>query len=637
MEEKTADKRDGEPEESLPSSFEEGIQVSNGKSLEEVKEDGIPVKKPGGDDEPVIDGSDTAPSDRITTAARSRQGVTDTGGTAVSTFVAEEPVPPDGPPVDALGMPTLARGARVSTSQPGAVATTPGGGSDVRVPVSFAAFARSADEILPSLPVPETTNMPTAAPLAEARAVDEDEERALQEALPVPLSEAAHKSVLQRFGLPGAIMLVAIVAILCGALLINRKKASDAITNMKPTVEPTGSPTIEPTQAPTSLIAQGYLPNSTLLAIADPLSPQDMAYQWLAEHPDISNMPEWRKVQLFAMATFFYTLHGEQWPEEARNDWLAYEKSECDWFSALYMEMYFSAGKFEVSGYNTNETTCDDDGHFKTLFFKFTSPVREGPTALPPEVSLLSSLDTIDLFGIGFDGPLSSFFIPELKLMSNLRRIKLGSNSFSESLSTTFIDLIPPSLEDLESNKNKGITGTIPTEFGLTKLQKLYLYALNLNGTIPTELGMMSMLKELSLGNNKDLVGTIPTELCRLPDLKELRLLFTGTNGSLPSNFGECSSLSTLQVTAQLTGTMPENLSTQLSELYLGYNALTGAIPFGAFGSSRNSLRSLDLDGNMFSGSIATELGLFWSLEYMLLNHNQLTGTIPNEIGNCTG
>ena len=53
--------------------------------------------------------------------------------------------------------------------------------------------------------------------------------------------------------------------------------------------------------------------------------------------------------------------------------------------------------------------------------------------------------------------------------------------------------------------------------------------------------------------------------------------------------------------------------------------------------SHLTSLKLLYLDGNQFTGTIPSELGLLTELEYLDLGRNQLTGTIPSALGNLTG
>ena len=65
-------------------------------------------------------------------------------------------------------------------------------------------------------------------------------------------------------------------------------------------------------------------------------SPQSQALAWLEGHQNLTNLPEWRKRQLFALATFYYSFDGPHWPFGWSEDWLDDSKSECDWYSTAY-------------------------------------------------------------------------------------------------------------------------------------------------------------------------------------------------------------------------------------------------------------------------------------------------------------
>jgi len=67
-------------------------------------------------------------------------------------------------------------------------------------------------------------------------------------------------------------------------------------------------------------------------------------------------------------------------------------------------------------------------------------------------------------------------------------------------------------------------------------------------------------------------------------------------------------------------------------EMNLYFNQLTGSIPSEI--GNLNSLQYLYLDENQLAGSIPSEIGNLNSLEDLLLYGNQLTGSIPSEIGN---
>ena len=70
----------------------------------------------------------------------------------------------------------------------------------------------------------------------------------------------------------------------------------------------------------------------------------------------------------------------------------------------------------------------------------------------------------------------------------------------------------------------------------------------------------------------------------------------------------------------------------RVTELRLDHNQLSGEIP-PELGNLAN-LEYLRLDHNQLSGEIPPELGNLANLEYLRLDHNQLSGEIPPELGN---
>ena len=75
----------------------------------------------------------------------------------------------------------------------------------------------------------------------------------------------------------------------------------------------------------------GLLPQDSVAAIKRNGSPQSDALQWLLDDPNLPDYPDWRKIQRYALATFFYSMEGEIWLM-AKN-WLSYNHSECTWHS----------------------------------------------------------------------------------------------------------------------------------------------------------------------------------------------------------------------------------------------------------------------------------------------------------------
>ncbi len=72
----------------------------------------------------------------------------------------------------------------------------------------------------------------------------------------------------------------------------------------------------------------------------------------------------------------------------------------------------------------------------------------------------------------------------------------------------------------------------------------------------------------------------------------------------------------------------------RVTELNLGYNQLSGSIP-AELGNLSN-LQTLDLDNNQLSGNIPLELGNLSNLGFLSLYLNQLSGSIPVELGNLS-
>lgn len=212
--------------------------------------------------------------------------------------------------------------------------------------------------------------------------------------------------------------------------------------------------------------------------------------------------------------------------------------------------------------------------------------------------------------------------------------------------------------------ENINLVGTIPLEIALlSKLTFLSLDGNQFTGSIPSNMQYLTMLTSLTLGYNALAASTIPHWIGSLTKLHVLNLAHNAFTGTIPESLFECRSLVTLSLSHNnLTG----NLSvltrmTWLEHLLIKDNSLTGVCDDSFFQNHGNlksldasnnvlqgkvsqnlllkaSLRLLDLGGNYMNGPIPelntnSTSAIFSRLEYLALQENRFTGSIPHSIG----
>lgn len=218
-----------------------------------------------------------------------------------------------------------------------------------------------------------------------------------------------------------------------------------------------------------------YLTNDTLVALKDPHSIQYIAYDWISRDPNWNSYAEWRKVQRFALMCFFEAI------ERPSFGGPSYHTHECDWF----LDDVCSGGELGV-----------------VRFLRVSVSMYQGPgrlRAIPPELSLLSELESLDLL--------------------NLR---LVANTVDELLPLSTLESFP-SIKLLRIQKS-GLGGSIPSALGtLTSLSSLDLSNNDITSSIPSELGLLCNLTSLRLTSNR-LSGSIPKEIGDLPYLSTFRV-----------------------------------------------------------------------------------------------------------------
>ena len=202
-------------------------------------------------------------------------------------------------------------------------------------------------------------------------------------------------------------------------------------------------------------------------------------------------------------------------------------------------------------------------------------------------------------------------FLPDSLWNLGLTVLDLEGNDINGSISTNILDSYQ--LTKLNLNDNH-LTSTIPMEiFQLPEIRAVYLSYNMLMGSIPETIGNATKLEVLSLNDNT-ITGTLPASLRSLVSLTSIGL--DGNN---------------------LKGTIADGIFTNLTALVylnLAYNSFTG--PALGFDGTRSyipyAIVTVNISSNRFSGSFPAYRNLL-NLTYLAVSSNDLSGTIPSEIG----
>lgn len=128
-----------------------------------------------------------------------------------------------------------------------------------------------------------------------------------------------------------------------------------------------------------------------------------------------------------------------------------------------------------------------------------------------------------------------------LHLSLGLRELNFGYNSFESEIPTEMFLLSDLTYLNLESNL--GISGRVPTEFGLhTDLRFLSISDTNLRARIPTEYSSLTDLDVLRMANTL-VGGNIPTTFASLSRLAYLDLSGSQFRQGLPTVVGNLTEL----------------------------------------------------------------------------------------------
>ncbi|KAL0426597.1 UNVERIFIED_CONTAM: Receptor protein kinase TMK1 [Sesamum latifolium] len=225
-----------------------------------------------------------------------------------------------------------------------------------------------------------------------------------------------------------------------------------------------------------------------------------------------------------------------------------------------------------------------------------------GPPSWPHIFCSGNRVSQIQVGGLGLKGPLPQNF----NHLSMLQNLGLQHNQFSGKL-PSFSGLSELRYAFLDYNNFE----TIPSDFfnGLVNLEVLALDDNPLNSTtgwsLPSDLQGSAHLKNLSLVRS-NLAGPLPEFLGFMTSLEVLKLSLNRLTGGIPESF-KGSLLRILWLNGQSGG-------------------MTGPIDVVA---RMESLTSLWLQRNRFSGKIPDDISYLVSLQDLNLNANDLVGLIP--------
>ncbi|KAG4990557.1 hypothetical protein JHK87_024014 [Glycine soja] len=279
---------------------------------------------------------------------------------------------------------------------------------------------------------------------------------------------------------------------------------------------------------------------------------------------------------------------------------------------------------------------------------------------IPSFIGNLSSLIVFSVDTNNLEGDIPQ----EICHLKNLTEVELGINKLSGTLPSCLYNM--SSLTTISASVNQ-LRGSLPPNMfhTLPNLQELYIGGNHISGPIPPSITNASALLVLDINSN-NFIGQVPS-LRKLQDLQRLSLPVNNlgnnsTNGlEFIKSLANCSKLQMLAISYNdFGGHLPNslgNLSTQLSQLYLGGNWISGEIPASignligltllgiednlidgiipiTFGKLQK-MQKLDLGTNKLSGEIGTFLRNLSQLFYLGLGDNMLEGNIPPSIGNC--
>ncbi|KAD5961722.1 hypothetical protein E3N88_13195 [Mikania micrantha] len=191
--------------------------------------------------------------------------------------------------------------------------------------------------------------------------------------------------------------------------------------------------------------------------------------------------------------------------------------------------------------------------------------------------------------------------------------------------------------------KSFSLYGTIPDSlYNLSLLTNISLGDNQLTGSLhPAIGGMLPRLVDLQLRDNQ-LSGPLPPSICNCSRLRYFEVAVNKFSGKLIFDFSKLRDVYFLNLHDNLFGSNdPDEMKfidsmkncSKLLKLDLGDCNFQGVIP-ASIGNLSSQLNFLRLQGNQLHGNLPTSIGNLVGLEMLSFGVNQFAGSIPSTIGN---
>lgn len=224
-----------------------------------------------------------------------------------------------------------------------------------------------------------------------------------------------------------------------------------------------------------------------------------------------------------------------------------------------------------------------------------------------PSLAGMTALKMLSLSNIGIGGTIPSGMPPNLEFIALAVLPNLQG-----ALPQTLMDL--PKLNRIYMNGLSGLSGGLPgpTTPASSKLQRYDAYNMGISGTISPNLLSIPTLTDLLIDSSTATGGIpeIPSPLT-VTSLVSLQIINNqALQGTIPSSYAQLPSISILSFSNnKMTGPIPSayaNSTGPLNNLNLGYNSLTGTLPFILL---KGTFPTLDITECGLTGTIPVEYG----------------------------